>query len=441
MQVSVESTSNIERKMTVELPAEKVDSEFEARLRSVAPRVQLKGFRPGKVPMKVVRQQYGKSVFQEVVGELVQSSFQEAVSQENLKPAGAPVIDELDPKPGAELKYIATFEVYPEIEIKDLSDQEITQPEVEVTEDAVDKMVETLREQNREWVDVERAAAEGDQVTIDFEGFVDDEAFEGGKAADVPVEIGKGAMIPGFEEQLVGVKAGEEKTLEVDFPEDYHAENLAGKKARFEVKVKAVKEARLPELDEAFVKKFGVEDGSLETFREDVKNNMVREADQAVRRKVKSDVMAMLMEVHDVEAPKALVKGEVDALRRQAMANTGQRDGSMFPDELFEEEANRRVVLGLIVSQIIRDNDIQLDQDRVEVALDEMAETYEEPEALKQYYRTSRERMASLEAMVIEEQVVDWVKSQVQVTAKQMSFDEIMNPAKATGEAEANPED
>ncbi len=437
MQVSVESTSNLERKMTVELPAEKVDSEYEARLRAVAPRVQLKGFRPGKVPMKVVRQQYGKGVFQEVVGELVQSSFQEAVDQENLKPAGSPVIEDLDPKPGAVLRYTAVFEVYPEIQIKDLSDQEITQPEVEVTEEAVDKMIETLREQHRDWVEVDRAAADGDQVVIDFEGFVGDEPFEGGKAEDVAVEIGKGAMIPGFEEQLSGLKTGDEKTLEVEFPEDYHAENLAGKAARFEVRVKAVKEARLPELDEDFARKFGVEDGSLEKFREDVKNNMVREADQAVRRKVKSDVMAMLLDVHEVEAPKALVKNEIDALRQQAMSNTGQQDASMFPDELFEEEAKRRVLLGLIVSQIIRDNDIQLDQDRVEVALDEMAETYEEPEALKQYYRVSRERMASLEAMVIEEQVVDWVKSQASVATKQMSFDEIMNPNKAAEEAKA----
>ncbi len=437
MQVSVESTSHLERKMTVQLPAEKVDSEVESRLRQMAPRVQLKGFRPGKVPLKVVRQQFGKGVFQEVVGELVQSSFQEAVSQENLNPAGAPVIEGLDPKPGDALKYTAIFEVYPEIELQDLSDRQIVQPEVEITDEAVDEMIETLREQNKEWVDVDRPATEGDQVVVDFEGFIDDEAFEGGKASDVAIVIGQGGMIPGFEEQLTGVKSGDSKTLNVTFPEDYHAEHLAGKAARFEVSVSAVKEAKLPELDESFIKMFGVEDGSLEQFREDVKANMQREADQVIRRRVKNDVMDMLLETHEVEAPKSLVKQEIGSLRQQAMARSGQSDESLFPDDLFEEEARRRVLLGLIVGQVIRSNDIQLDNDRVEVALDEIASTYEEPEALKQYYRSNREQMATLEAMVIEEQVVDWVKSQAQVTTETITFKTLMKPS-ANDEAEGD---
>lgn len=427
MQVSVESISNLERKMTVQLPAEKIDSAVESRIRSMAPRVQIKGFRPGKVPIKVVRQQYGKGVYQEVLGELMQSSFQEAVTQEDLQPAGAPAIDAGNPEPGSELKYTATFEIYPEIEIQDLSEKEVSQLEVKIEDADVDKMIETLREQHKEWKEVERAAKDGDQVIVDFEGFLGDEAFEGGKASNAPVVIGQGGMIPGFEEQLTGVKAGDEKTLNVTFPESYGAEQLAGKEARFEAKVHTVSEPTLPEVNKDFVAKFGVDDGAIDKFREDVKANMLREGNQAIRQQVKSEIMDLLLAVHDVEAPKALVAQEVENLRQQMMSKAGQSDASMFSDDLFEEEGKKRVLLGLIVGKIIRDNEIQLDHDRVDVTLDELAATYEDPEQLRQYYQSSKERLATIEAMVIEEQVVDWIKSKADVSTKEVGFDELMN--------------
>lgn len=428
MQVSVESISNLERKMTVQLPAEKIDSEVESRIRSMAPRVQIKGFRPGKVPLKVVRQQYGKGVYQEVLGELMQSSFQEAVTQEKLQPAGAPSIDSGNPEPGAELKYTATFEIYPEIEIQDLAEKEIAQLEVKIEDADIDKMIDTLREQHKGWKEVKRAAKKGDQVIVDFEGFMGDEAFEGGKASNAPIVIGQGGMIPGFEEQLTGVKGGDEKTLNVTFPEGYGAKNLAGKEARFETKVISVSAPELPKVDKDFVAKFGVDDGSIDKFRDDVKSNMLREGNQAIRQRVKTEVMDILLAAHaDVEAPKALVGQEIENLRQQMMSNAGQSDASMFPDDLFEAEGKKRVLLGLIVGKIIRDNDIRLDSDRVDVTLDELATTYEDPEQFRQYYRSSKERLATIEAMVIEEQVVDWIKSKADVSTKEIGFDELMN--------------
>ncbi len=433
MQVSVESTSNIERVLTVQVPAERIDTEVAARLQRLKNQVRLDGFRPGKVPLKVVKQRYGNSVYSEVLGEVMQSSFEEAVTQEQLKPAGAPSIEPISVQPGEALEYKATFEVYPEIELADMSDVQITRPVVEIESADVDKMIEKLREQRRNWEPVERAAAEGDQVVIDFTGYIDGEAFEGGQGQDMPVVLGEGQMIPGFEEQLLGVKAGDEKSIEVTFPEDYHAEKLAGKAARFEIKVKAVNEARLPEIDDEFCKQFGVEEGGIERLREEIKANMERELNQAIKGKLKQQAMDALLEKHDVEVPKSLVKEEINRLKQQAAQSSGQQDLSAMPDEIFEDEAKRRVSLGLIVGQVIKDHDLKLDQDRVEAALDELASSYEDSEQVKQYYRSNRDQMSMLEAMVLEEQVVDWVVSQAQVSEDKQSFDDLMNPKSNEG--------
>ncbi len=433
MQVSVESVSNLERRMTVEVPAERIDKEVESRLQSMKGRAQIKGFRPGKVPFKVVKQHYGKGVYQEVLGEVLQSSFQEAVKQEKLEPAGMPSIESVDSNPGEQLVYKASFEVYPDVELIDMAEIEVSEPQADIEEADIDQMIETLRGQRKTWEAVDRAAEDGDQVIVDFEGFLDGETFEGGTANDMPIGIGEGRMIPGFEEQLKGVSKGDEKTLEVTFPENYQSEALAGKAASFKTNVKIVNGPKLPEIDEDFAKAFGVPDGSVEKLREDVTQNMQREMSQAIKMRVKGQIMDALIEKHDMEIPKVLVDGEVKHMREQAMASSGQTMEAAFPDEMFTKDAQKRVALGLIVGRIIRDHKIELDQENVEKALDEIAASYEDSEQVKQYYRSNKEQMSSVEAMVLEEQVVDWIKSKAKTSADRSSFDQLMNPKK--GEA------
>ncbi len=296
MQVSVESTGNIERKMTVTLPAERIDQEVDKRLKSMRGRVRIDGFRPGKVPLAVVKQRYGASVHQEAVSDALQESFAEAAVQEKLRVAGVPAIEMNSMKMGEPLEYVATFQVYPEFDVADVSGLELTRPTVEITEADIDKMVEIIREQQKEWHEVERAAAEGDKIVLNFEGSLEGEPFEGGTAEDFEVELGAGRMLKDFEAALEGMSAGEEKVADVAFPEDYQAENLKGKTAQFKLAVKAVNESALPELNEAFIKQFGVEDGSVETFRAEVKNNMQRELSNALKARMKQQVMDGLSE-------------------------------------------------------------------------------------------------------------------------------------------------
>ena len=429
MQVSVESTSSIERRMTVQVPAERLSEAVDARLKSLRGRVRINGFRPGKVPLKIIRQQYGQGVLQDVMTELLQSSFQEAVTQEKLQPVGGPSIEPVNMKEGEPLEYKATFEVYPEIEVADVSALEITRFDADIEESDIDKMIENLRKQRQTWETVERASQDGDQVIVDFKGFVGDEAFEGGEASDLPIVVGEGRMIPGFEDQLKGVSAGDELEVNVAFPEDYHVEDLAGKDARFEVKVKEVKEARLPEVDDEFLKAFGVEEGGIEKLRADIRENMSRELKQKLKSKVKGQVMDGLLDLHPIEVPKALVSEEIARMRQQAMANMQQQgDASALPDELFEADARKRVALGLIIGQIIRGKALELDKDRVEAELDELAASYEDADQVKQYYRSNREQMSTLEAMVLEDQVVDWVLTNAKVSDEKKAFDDIMEP-------------
>ncbi len=430
MQVSVESTSSIERQMTVQVPAERVDEAVDARLKSLRGRVRINGFRPGKVPLKIVKQQYGASVYQEVLSEVLQSSFQEAVEQEKLQPAGGPSIEPINVKQGEPLEYKATFEVYPEIEVADVSSLEITRYDAEIAESDIDKMIENLRKQRQTWEAVERASQSGDEIVIDFKGYIGDEAFDGGEAEDLPVVIGEGRMISDFEDQLVGLSAGDEKEIQVTFPEDYHVKDLAGKEARFEVKVKEVREPRLPAVDDAFLEAFGITEGGVEKLREDIRENMQRELKAKLKSKVKAQVMDGLLALHQIDVPKALVAEEIGRMRQQAMASAQGANESMFPDELFEEEARKRVALGLIVGEIIRAREIELDKDRVEAELDELAASYEDADEVKKYYRSNPGQMAMLEAMVLEDQVVDWVLNNAKVSDEKTSFADIMEPGK-----------
>ena len=429
MQVSVEHKDGLERTLRVEIPAERIDEAVQERLDRLRKTVRLDGFRQGKVPYRVVRDRFGNQVRQEVLGELIQSTFQEAVSQEQLQPAGTPQIDtpDLDPQAGG-MSYTATFEVYPEVELAPVDDLEVERPVAEVTEADVDRMVETLREQRRQFEEVERPAARGDRVVIDFVGRIDGEAFDNGSGQDTPVELGAGQMIDGFEEQLEGIRAGETREVEVTFPENYQAESLAGRTAQFEVTAKAVQEGRMPEVDEEFARGFGVESGSVEELREGLRRNMERELSQALRSRVKQQVMDALVERNPIEVPEALVREEIGRLREQMQQQLGgQMSAEQLGDELFEEEARRRVRLGLVLSELVRRNELRADEERVRQQVQELASAYEDPQQVEQYYYQNQQMMQGVQAMVVEDQVVDWVLEHARVSDRESSFDEIMN--------------
>ncbi|WP_026279919.1 trigger factor [Thioalkalivibrio sp. ALJ16] len=435
MQVSVEATGNLERKMTIQVPSERIDTEVDNRLKSLAKRVKLDGFRPGKVPMKVVRQRYGSGVYQEVLSEVLQESYREAVQQEGLEPAGNPSIEPTSLEGGDAIEFTASFQVFPEIEVADFSGAEIERPVAEVGDEDIDRVIDSLREQNKEWAEVKRKAKKGDRITLDFVGSIDGEEFDGGKAEDFQVEVGAGRLIEDFEKQLKGVKAGEDPTIDVTFPEDYPAENLKGKTAQFALTIKQVEGPKLPEVDEEFAKKFGIEDGSVEKLRADVRSNMERELNQALKGKVKSQVMELIIERHGFDLPDALVKSEINRLREEAEKRFGGAQQSQpLPDSLFEEEAQRRVRLGLALRAIIDQKGFEVDADRVERDLEEMASTYEDPEEVKNYYRSNPQAKSNLESLVLEDQVVDWVVEQGKVTEKKTSFQDVMNPNKESTE-------
>ncbi|WP_027331029.1 trigger factor [Marinimicrobium agarilyticum] len=431
MQVSIETTSGLERRLTVGVPAAEVDSEVQKRLQQAAKNIRINGFRKGKVPMKVVKQRYGAGVRQEVLGELINRSFYDAVRKEDVKPAGQPSIEPKQFEEGKDLEYIATFEVYPSVDLGDFSTFEITRYKADVTAEDVDKMIDVLREHQATWKEVDRAAAEGDQVNIDFVGTRDGEEFEGGKAEGQNLVLGSGSMIPGFEDGLVGLKAGDEKTLKLTFPEDYQAEELRGADVEFKVTVKSVSEKELPELDKDFYAKFGVEKGGKPQFRKEVKANMVRELKNAIKTKTKTQVMDALLENHKPDLPKALVDSEIETLRQQMLQRFGGQAQdfdakSLLPDTMFQEEAQRRVALGLIVGEIVKANEIKVNAERVREMVEDLASTYEEPDAVVDYYYQNRELLSGVESAALEDQVVDHILDQAKVTEENSSYDDIV---------------
>ena len=431
MQVSVTSRSNLERELKVGIPAERVEQEITERLEKASKTVRIKGFRKGKVPLKVVRQQYGKGVRQEVVGELVNKTFYEAVAKENLQPVGAPTIENIEDNEGSDLEYTAAFEVYPEVELADLSKVAIERPVSEVVDGDVEKMIEVLREQQAKFETVERAAADGDQVTIDYVGRRDGEEFAGGSANDQNLVLGSGSMIPGFEDGLVGASAGDEKLLSLSFPDDYHAEELKGAAVEFTVTLKAVAERNLPELNDEFFKLYGVSEGGHEKFLEEVRNNMERELRNAVRNKVKTRVMNQLFDMNSVELPSALVKAEVNQLKQQMLQQFGggqQFDLNMLPDEMFTPQAERRASLGVIVSQIVKQESLKADPDAVRARIDEIASTYESPNEVVDYYYSQQQLLGSIEAAVLEDQVTELVLGKGSVTDVAESYEDAVKP-------------
>ena len=430
MQVSVESGEGLVKRLLVNLPADKVNELVDAKLKEAARTVRMDGFRPGKVPLRMVKQRYGQQIRQDVYGELIQSSFYEAATQENLRPVGEPSIELREDEADGGLAYTATFEVMPELEVADLSALEIKRPVTEVTEEDIDKMIEKLREQRTEWNDVERAAQEGDRVTLDFTGIMDGEAFEGGSANDIPLVLGSGTMIPGFEEGLVGLKAGEEKTLELKFPEDYRVEKLAGKDVSFEVKLKAVAEPKLPEVDEDFIKALGVEEGTEEALRREIRENMEREVRQKVKSRTKEAVMDALLAANEFDVPAAMVSQEAQVLKQQTqqeMAQAGQQSSVDLPLSVFEPQAERRVKLGLLVGELIRGNEMELDQARVDQAIAEQAATFEDPDEIIKWYQENPQARSAVENVVMEDQVVDLILEKAKVEDENLSFDELLN--------------
>lgn len=432
MQVSVEATSALERRMTVGVPAARIESAVDKSLQQTARRAKIPGFRPGKVPMSVIRQRYEGAARQEVLGDVIQETFYEAVVEQKLNPAGAPSIEPKVFEKGKDLEYVATFEVFPEIALAGFDGISIERLQAEVADADVDNMLDVLRKQNTRFEAVERAAENGDQITIDFVGKIDGEPFAGGSAKGVPLVLGSGRMIPGFEDALVGVKAGEERVINPTFPEDYQNLDLAGKTAEFTVNVTAVAAPVLPELNDEFFALFGVTEGGLEGFRAEVRKNMERELRQAIKTKVKNQVMEGLLETNPVEVPKALVADEVNRLRVQAVQQFGGNiKPENLPAELFEEQAKRRVVLGLIIAEIVKQHELKPDENRVRALIEEMASAYQEPEQVVAWYLKNEKQLNEVRSVVLEEQVVDTVLEKAKVTDKSVSYEEAVKPAEA----------
>lgn len=437
MQVSVENTSALERRMTIAVPAERVENEVNKRLQQTAKRAKVAGFRPGKVPMSVIRQRFEADARQEAFGDLVQASFYEAIVEQKLNPAGAPAVEPKSFEKGKDLEFVAIFEVFPEFTVAGLESINVERLSAEVADADLDNMLEVLRKQNTRFEAVERAAQNDDQVNIDFVGKVDGEVFAGGSAKGTQLVLGSGRMIPGFEDGLVGAKAGEERVVNVTFPEDYQNLDLAGKAAEFTITVNSVSAPALPELNEEFFAQFGIKESTLEGFRAEVRKNMERELRQAIKTKVKNQVMDGLLAANPIEVPKALLENEVNRLRVQAVQQFGGNiKPEQLPAELFEEQAKRRVVLGLIVAEVVKQFELKPDDAKVREMIEEMASAYQEPEQVIAWYYKNDQQLNEVRSVVLEEQVVDTVLQKATVTDKSVSYEDAVKPAQASADAE-----
>lgn len=435
MQVSVETTQGLERQLTITVAADKIDAEVKSRLRDLAKRQRIDGFRPGKAPVALIQKRYGLAVLQEVAGEQMQRHFYEAIVANKLTPAGNPTFAPGQLEQGKDLEFKATFEVYPEVEVKNLDKIEVNKPVVEITDADLDKMLETLRKQHAKWEAKKTKAANGDRVIIDFVGSIEGEEFEGGKASNFTLELGQGRMIPGFEDGIVGKKAGEQVTVEVTFPEEYHAENLKGKAASFAVTVNSVEQQVLPELNDEFAALFGLETASVDALKAEVRKNMERELNQNIKAKVKEQVIKGLLANNDVDVPNALIKGEVDVLRKQALQRFGNnldpKNLPELPASLFEEQAKDRVKVGLLLGEVIKGNELKVDDTKVQALIETVASAYEDPQEVVQYYNSNKELLQSMRNVALEEQAIDVVLAAAKVTEQKAAFDEIMNPKAA----------
>ncbi|HVV68049.1 MAG TPA: trigger factor [Gammaproteobacteria bacterium] len=461
MQVTVEVLPGLERKVVVKVPGSGVQSEIEKRLKDLAPKVKIDGFRPGKVPFNIVRQRFEDSVRREVVSEVIGSSYQEAIQQEKLTPAGLPKIDLATVIPGQALEFEATFEIYPTIALKELQDVEIETVKVNIDENDVDQMLEKLRNQQAEWVETTEPAEKGNRVLIDFESTLDGKSFEGGTGKDVTVQLGTGAAIPDFENALLGTAAGQENiTFTIQFPVNYHRKDLAGKSSAVTAKVHKVLVAKLPEVDEEFAKKLGVADGNIEQLRKEIRDNLQRELDYNVKNQLKGQVLTKLLELNPVELPKVLVNEEIKNLQKQEReagkhhAHDHDHDHECDHDHdhdhdhehsedhahsenktQFEQMAKQRVGLGLLFGEIIRNHQLKVDSAQVQARLEQIAAPYKDPQQVVAWYRNNKEQMAQIEASVIEDQIVDILTKQVKLKETVKTYRELVGQQQAAGNA------
>ncbi|UXN35183.1 trigger factor [Avibacterium paragallinarum] len=430
MSFNIETTQGLERRVTLTVPAETVDQAVREELKRVAKNARVDGFRKGKVPPHIIEKRFGASVRQDVLGDLLQKHFFNVLVDSKVNLAGRPSFNVEQFEAGKDLVFTATFEVYPEVELKGLDQIKVEKPVVEISEADIDKMVDVLRKQQATWEETQEPAKADDRVTIDFVGTVDGEEFEGGKATDFVLAMGQGRMIPGFEEGIIGHKAGDQFDIDVTFPEEYHAENLKGKAAKFAITLKKVEVMVLPELTDEFVEKFGPNTKTVADLRAEIAKNMQRELKNALTARVKNQVIEGLIEQNPIDVPAAAVEQEIDVLRQQAAQRFGgnQQQAAQLPRELFEEQAKRRVQVGLLLAEVIASNELKVDEDRVNAMIDEIASAYEQPAEVVEYYKNNKELMNNIRNAVLEEQAVDAVLAKAQVSEKAASFDEVMNP-------------
>ncbi len=430
MQVSVETKEGLSREMVVEFPLSTIDGEIQSRLQSLTKTAKLNGFRPGKIPFSVIKQRFGQQVHGEVLNEALQKNYYEALVKENINPAGQPFIELVDTENGEIVAFKAIFEVFPEITIQSMTDQSLEKPGVSIAEEDIDSTIENIRKQNQKFVKADRPAEEGDRVVVDFTGTIDGEAFKGSDGADVPLIIGQGQMIKGFEDGLIGAKEGDNITLDLTFPEKYHFDEVAGKPVQFAISVKAVENPVLPELNDEFFTLFGITDGSEGAFRDEVRKNMQIELDKAIAARKKNAVMDIILAIHDIDVPKALIDEEAKTMAKQmeSQYQIQAQSAQGIDTSLFEQEAKKRVALGLILSEIVKTNEIKSTQEQIKAKISEMAESYENPQEVMDYYMSHKDKLSEIESFILEEKVVDWAFDQANVTQKDYSFTEFMNP-------------
>ena len=440
MQVTSEAVSGVSRRLNVSVPSSRVNEKFEARIQRTAKTVKMNGFRPGKVPVNVVRREYGAGIYQEVVNDIIRDTVFEAIQQEKINAVGTPNIEKVENKDDA-LVYEATVEVYPEVEVAGFDGLEIERKKAEVKDADVDVMIENLQKQRQTWAETKGMAKNEMQVTFDFEGSIDGEKFDGGSAEDYTLVLGSGQMIPGFEDGIVGMKKGEEKVIDVTFPEDYQAENLAGKAAQFKITVKKVEKSKLPEIDKEFLEVFGLsEEDGIEKLKADVRKNMEREVKNGLRSQVKQAAFDALVAANDIEVPASMVAQEIDRQRQLMVQQFTQQfgaqgakafDSSVLPDDLFKDQAERSVKLGVLISKVLQDAKLEVDQARVTAFIEDMASSYEDPAEVIEYFTTDKQQRAQIEAVVLEDQVVDHILQGAKVSETEVSYQELLKEQQA----------
>lgn len=440
MQVSVETTSGLERKLTITLPSDQIEQEYNKRVQQTAPKVQLNGFRKGKVPARVVKQRFGPGIRQEVLGEMMSSSFQDAVTQESLKPAGQPKVEPRENQEGQDFSFVATFEVYPEIELNDLSGEEIFNPVTDISDIDVDEMIANLRKQQATYEVVERPAQKDDQVNIDYLGTKAGEPFEGGSAEGSDLILGSNSMIPGFEDGILGMQAGDEKTLSLSFPDDYHAEELKGAAVEFNIKVNSISEQKLPEIDSDFLAKFGLKEGGEPELKAKVKENMEKELANALKLRVKSQVLDKLLEKNAFDKPQALVDQEINQMKKQMVQQFSQGqaiedfDLSLLPSEMFQEKAAKRVALGLLLSKAIEQLEVKASSEDVRAEVEKIASGYDAANEVIDWYYNNQQQLAQVEFLVLENNVVNQLLEAATLKDESLSYQELMELVNAQAE-------